>query len=117
MGMVLPVLWLGEGLSPRPKAIWGRDDARCRPAAPIERRSAAPDDSLFPPVKLFMENEAGSKENLRDDLLPEGAPSLALRLKLNEGRREDSVDFLLFALSPLLIELFMLTGGYDFCGF
>lgn len=64
-----------------------------------------------------MENEAGSKENLRDDLLPEGAPSLALRLKLNEGRREDSVDFLLFALSPLLIELFMLTGGYDFCGF
>ena len=121
MGSVLAVvLGLGDGLSPRPKAICVRGTLprRWLCCVPERRFSFECDEpgggSRWLPPKLLIENDAGSNEKRRDCLfsLREGA-SLFFRLKLNEGRREDSVDRL---WSPSLgMDPDMLTGGSDFC--
>jgi hypothetical protein len=64
------------------------------------------------PEKVF-DNDEGRRENLLVDL-PPAALSLFFRLKPNDVRLEESIDFRgpsLFAIGAA-----MLVGGYDFWG-
>lgn len=95
--MLLPVvLWLGERLSPRPKAIPGRDPERLREVGAAELRLSAAEWELgggmlsLLPEKVF-DKDDGKRENRLDGFAPPDW-SVFFRLKPKEVRRDDSCD-------------------------